>query len=44
MWLDDIETAARHLDAELREGDIAVTIGAGDVFRVADALVGETEE
>ena len=34
---------ARVLGARLREGDLLVTIGAGDVFRLADALVAEEE-
>ncbi len=38
-WLRDVDTGARVLDARLREGDLLVTIGAGDVFRLADALV-----
>ncbi len=41
LWLGDIDTAARRLEGELRDGDLAVTIGAGDVFRVADAMVEE---
>jgi UDP-N-acetylmuramate--alanine ligase len=40
-WLRDLDTAARVLDARLRAGDLLVTIGAGDVHRLADALVGE---
>jgi UDP-N-acetylmuramate--alanine ligase len=38
-WLRDAETAIATLPNELREGDLLVTIGAGDVFRVGDALV-----
>jgi UDP-N-acetylmuramate--alanine ligase len=38
-WLRDSGTAARVLDTRLREGDLLVTIGAGDVFLLADALV-----
>ncbi len=41
MWLGDLETAARVLAPRLGEGDLLVTIGAGDVFRLADELVGE---
>ncbi len=41
MWLRDAATARAELDSLLREGDLAVTIGAGDVFAVADALVEE---
>jgi len=39
-WLRDAESAERALAPRLREGDLLVTIGAGDVFRLADALVG----
>jgi UDP-N-acetylmuramate--alanine ligase len=38
-WLVDAERAARALGPRLREDDLLVTIGAGDVFRLADALV-----
>jgi UDP-N-acetylmuramate--alanine ligase len=38
-WLRDLEPAQRLLATRLREGDLLVTLGAGDVFRVADALV-----
>jgi UDP-N-acetylmuramate--alanine ligase len=38
-WLDNAETAVAALPAQLREGDLLVTIGAGDVFRVGEALV-----
>jgi len=41
MWLADVATAERRLGSMLRDGDLAVTIGAGDVFKLADALVGE---
>ena len=42
-WLRDADTAARALASELRDGDLLVTIGAGDVFRLADALVAGEE-
>jgi UDP-N-acetylmuramate--alanine ligase len=38
-WLRDAETARRRLSDHLREGDLLVTIGAGDVYELADALV-----
>jgi UDP-N-acetylmuramate--alanine ligase len=38
-WLRDAEHAERVLAPRLRDGDLVVTIGAGDVFRLADALV-----
>ncbi len=40
-WLVDIESAARHLEPRLGEGDLLVTIGAGDVFKLGDMLVGD---
>jgi UDP-N-acetylmuramate--alanine ligase len=39
-WLRDLATATEVLRGKLREGDLLVTLGAGDVFRVADELVG----
>jgi UDP-N-acetylmuramate--alanine ligase len=39
MWLRDLATAERALRPRLREGDLLVTIGAGDVFQLADSLV-----
>jgi UDP-N-acetylmuramate--alanine ligase len=40
-WLPDREQAVAALSGRLRDGDLLVTIGAGDVFLVADALVEE---
>jgi UDP-N-acetylmuramate--alanine ligase len=40
-WLVDAGAAARALGPRLREGDLLVTIGAGDVFRLAEELVAE---
>ncbi len=40
-WLPDVEQARRALAGRLGEGDVLVTLGAGDVFRLADALVAE---
>lgn len=39
LWLRDLETAARVLAPRLRPGDLLVTIGAGDVYRLAEDLV-----
>jgi UDP-N-acetylmuramate--alanine ligase len=39
LWLRDRETAARELPARLREGDLLVAIGAGDITRLAEDLV-----
>jgi UDP-N-acetylmuramate--alanine ligase len=38
-WLRDAASAVRALTPRLREGDLLVTIGAGDVFRIAERLV-----
>jgi UDP-N-acetylmuramate--alanine ligase len=38
-WLVDVERAERALAPRLGEGDLLVTIGAGDVHRLAEALV-----
>jgi UDP-N-acetylmuramate--alanine ligase len=40
-WLPDRDRAAEALAGRLREGDLLVTIGAGDVFLVAEALLEE---
>jgi UDP-N-acetylmuramate--alanine ligase len=40
-WLVDVESAARFLAPRLGEGDLLVTIGAGDVFKLGDELVEE---
>ena len=39
LWLGEVERAERILEPELGEGDLLVTIGAGDVFRLAESLV-----
>jgi len=38
-WLPDAEVAARALGPRLGEGDLLITIGAGDIFRLAETLV-----
>ncbi len=43
LWLSDIETAERVLGAELGAGDILVTVGAGDVFKLAERLLDQGE-
>lgn len=40
-WLGDAERAERALAPRLGEGDLLVTLGAGDIFKLADALVEE---
>lgn len=35
----DLESAARYLTSSLRENDLVITLGAGDVWRVAKAVV-----
>jgi UDP-N-acetylmuramate--alanine ligase len=41
LWTPTLEAARAALARRLAPGDIAVTIGAGDVFEVAEALAGE---
>jgi UDP-N-acetylmuramate--alanine ligase len=41
LWTPTIEAAAAALAERLGGGDVLVTIGAGDVFRVGEALVEE---
>ncbi|MGA6946298.1 MAG: cyanophycin synthetase, partial [Solirubrobacterales bacterium] len=38
-WLPTADLAAQALRPRLREGDLLVTIGAGDIHKLADALV-----
>ena len=38
-WLPDAELAAQALRPRLSEGDILITIGAGDIFKLAEDLV-----
>jgi UDP-N-acetylmuramate--alanine ligase len=40
-WLPDAEQAERAIAPRLREGDLLVTLGAGDIFKLAEALVDE---
>jgi UDP-N-acetylmuramate--alanine ligase len=40
-WLRDAETAQRALADRLREGDLLVTIGAGDIHRLSESLAEE---
>lgn len=39
-WLRDAATAERALRGRLRDGDLLVTLGAGDIHELAEALVG----
>jgi UDP-N-acetylmuramate--alanine ligase len=43
-WLPSAEQAAQALGASLREGDLLITIGAGDINKLAEALVDEGGE
>ena len=38
-WLPDAEAAAGALAPRLQSGDVLLTIGAGDVYKLAEALV-----
>jgi UDP-N-acetylmuramate--alanine ligase len=40
-WLRELDAAERALRGRLREGDLLVTLGAGDVWRLAAVLVEE---
>jgi UDP-N-acetylmuramate--alanine ligase len=40
-WLKDSESAQRALATQLRDGDLLVTIGAGDIHELASQLVNE---
>jgi UDP-N-acetylmuramate--alanine ligase len=37
-WLPDADVAATALGPQLGDGDLLVTIGAGDIFKLAEAL------
>jgi UDP-N-acetylmuramate--alanine ligase len=39
VWMPDIDAAARYLRAQLRAGDLCVTLGSGDVDELARRLV-----
>ena len=39
LWLRDAEAAARVIPARLGSGDLVVTIGAGDIYALAEELV-----
>ena len=41
-WLPNTEAAASALGPRLREGDLLITIGAGDIYLLAEALVEES--
>ncbi len=38
-WLPDAELAAQALGPRLGDGDVLITIGAGDIYKLAEALV-----
>jgi len=41
LWLPGMDDAERFLRSELREGDLLLTLGAGDVDRLATRLVAD---
>jgi UDP-N-acetylmuramate--alanine ligase len=41
-WMPDMQAAERFLSAELRDGDLLLTLGAGDVHRLGRALLAGT--
>lgn len=43
LWLGDLDTAARVMAPRLGKGDLLVTIGAGDIFKLAEDLVEATQ-
>jgi UDP-N-acetylmuramate--alanine ligase len=40
LWVPEVEEAATRLSAETGEGDVILTLGAGDIDRVATILTG----
>jgi len=44
LWAPTLDAAERAFAQRLSEGDVLVTIGAGDVFKVGEALVDDGEE
>jgi UDP-N-acetylmuramate--alanine ligase len=43
LWTPTLDAAERAFARRLGEDDVLVTIGAGDVFRIGEALVGEAD-
>jgi UDP-N-acetylmuramate--alanine ligase len=43
-WLPTAAQAAQALGPRLREGDLLITIGAGDIYKLADALIDGGDE
>ncbi|MEA2317850.1 MAG: UDP-N-acetylmuramate--alanine ligase, partial [Solirubrobacteraceae bacterium] len=41
LWLPDFDAAERALGPRLREGDVVLVLGAGDVDRLGRRLVGD---
>jgi len=39
VWFEDRETAVEHLLSQLRAGDVLLTLGAGDVWRLGETIV-----
>jgi UDP-N-acetylmuramate--alanine ligase len=40
-WLPDFDSAERFLHGELREGDLLLTLGAGDIDALGRRLAGQ---
>jgi len=39
VWTPGLESARKALETRLGPGDVLVTVGAGDVYRLAEAIV-----
>ncbi len=44
FYAGSLQNAAAYLSHRLRKGDLLITMGAGDVYRVADLLLGKESE
>jgi len=40
VWVEDLEAAAAFLKGALAPGDLLLTLGAGDVWKIGDRLLG----
>jgi len=41
VFMESFETAISHLKQTLRSGDILLTLGAGDVYKLGESLLEE---
>lgn len=44
VWYDSFNEAANHIKENVEEGDLVITLGCGDVYKIAQIILGEKKQ